>query len=143
MEALEDEADALAAHARLFVGRQGGHVAPFQPVGAGVGAVEQAEQVEQGRFAGAGRAHHGDVFAGVDAQVQPGQRVDRGVAELEARSMPESSISAMRLLGLGFVVRRHLGAGLDAFLLERGDDALAGLQPFEHSRCIPSWRGRP
>ena len=46
LEALEDEADALAAHARLFVQRQRRDVASFQTVGAGIRVIEQAEPLE-------------------------------------------------------------------------------------------------
>jgi hypothetical protein len=47
VEALEDETDALAAYPRLLFRREGGNVAALQMVGAGVGPVEQAEEVEQ------------------------------------------------------------------------------------------------
>jgi hypothetical protein len=40
---------------RLLFGREGGDVAALEVVGAGIGAVEQAEQVEEGRFPRAGR----------------------------------------------------------------------------------------
>ena len=83
VETLEHEADALAAHARLLLRRQRGHVAPLEPVGAGIGPVEQAEDVEQGRLARAGRAHHRHVLAGGDAQIDRAQRVHLAVAELE------------------------------------------------------------
>ena len=83
VKALEHEADARAAHRGLLVGRQRGDVAAFEPVVAGVGAVEQAEEVEQGGFARAGRAHHRDVLAGLDAQRDVAQRMHLAVAELE------------------------------------------------------------
>jgi hypothetical protein len=51
--------------------------------------------------------------------------------------MAESSISAMRIFRPGLFFRRHLGAGLDAFLVERGDDALAGLQAVQHFAVFP------
>ena len=83
MKALEDKADALAAHARLFIRAERGDVAPFERVGAGVGPVEQAEQVEQGRFSGAGRPHDGDVLAVADDEVEAAQGVHLAVAEAE------------------------------------------------------------
>ena len=83
VKALENEADALAAHACLFFRRQGRDVAPLQPVGAGVRTVEQAEQVEQRRFAGTGRPHHGDVFARINAQLKLAQGMHLAVAEME------------------------------------------------------------
>ena len=48
VKTLEDETDTFAADARLFIGAEGGDVAPFEVVGAGIGPVKQAEQVEQG-----------------------------------------------------------------------------------------------
>ena len=83
MKTLEDEADAFAAYARLFFRRQGGYVAPFQVIGAGIRMVEQAEQIEQGRLARTRRPHHRDIFAGGDAQFELAQGVDFAVAEVE------------------------------------------------------------
>jgi hypothetical protein len=83
VKALEDEADALAAHAGLLVGRKRRDVAAFEPVGAGIGPVEQAEQVEQRRFAGAGRAHDRDVFAGLDRHVEAVQGMHHAVAQVK------------------------------------------------------------
>jgi hypothetical protein len=99
MKTLEDEADALAAHACLFVCRQGGDVAACETVDAGIGAVEQAEQVEQRRLARTRRTHHGHVFPGSDADVEAAQRVHLAVTELEDPLDTGSSISgAHRLL---------------------------------------------
>jgi hypothetical protein len=99
MEALEDETDALAAYPRLLFGRKRGDVAALEAVGAGIGAVEQAEQVEQRRFARAGRAHHRHVLAGGDAS---GQGVRSACTSLspswKTRSMPASSISGALIL---------------------------------------------
>jgi hypothetical protein len=64
VEALEHEADAQAAHLGLLVGRERGDVAAFEVVGPRIGPVEQAQQVEQRRFAGARRPHDRDVLAG-------------------------------------------------------------------------------
>ena len=83
VKALEHEADAGAADVRLFDAGQRGDIAAFQAVGAGGRAVEQADQVQQRRLAGARRPHHGDVLAGVDAQVEFVQRVHFAVAEQE------------------------------------------------------------
>ena len=53
MEGLEHEAYLFAAHARLLHVVQGGDIASIEFVGAGGGPVEQADEVEQGGFAGA------------------------------------------------------------------------------------------
>lgn len=90
MEALEHEADARAAHRRLFVGRQGRDVAAFEAVMAAVRAVEQAEQVQQGGLARTGRAHDCDVLAGLDAQRHVVQRMHLAVAE------PEDALDAFQ-----------------------------------------------
>ncbi|MPN22539.1 hypothetical protein SDC9_169922 [bioreactor metagenome] len=134
VKALEDETDARAPHLRLLVGAQRRHVAAFQPVVADVGAVEQAEQVEQRRFAGTGRAHHGDVLAGVDGQVDAGQRLDRGVAELEA-ALDAGEFDQRHLFRRA--VGDRLDPGLDAGPLERGDDLFAFLQAVEHLGVFP------
>ncbi|MCY1407856.1 hypothetical protein D9M71_231670 [compost metagenome] len=69
MEGLEHEADLLAAQggAAGFVEAGGGFAA--QPEFAGIGRVEQAEDVQQGRLARAGRAGDRQVFALGDVQV--------------------------------------------------------------------------
>jgi len=83
MKALEDEADTLAAHGGLLVGRQRGDVAAFEAIGPGIGAVEQAEQVEQRRFAGTRRPHDRYVFACFDADVEAAERMHLAVAQME------------------------------------------------------------
>ncbi|MCY1410087.1 hypothetical protein D9M71_254500 [compost metagenome] len=65
---LEDETERLAAQPGQLVAVHIRHVDTGEAVAAGAGAVEAAEQVHQGRFAGTGRADDGDKLAGLDAQ---------------------------------------------------------------------------
>ena len=160
VEALEDEADALAAHARLLGGRQRRDVAPFEQVGAGVGRVEQAEHVEQRRLARARRPHHRDVLAGVDraGRCRPARaprcRRDGRCARCRRVHLRCAVLrpSAPRRCGgvrLGAIVRgpcrrgaalafsTATRAGLDAGALERGDDAVAGGQAVDDLGVLP------
>ena len=79
---------------RLLFGRQRRDVAALEQVAAGGRAIEQAEQVQQRGLARARRAHHRDVFAGLDAQVELVQRVHFAVAEPEHAFDTSRSISA-------------------------------------------------
>ena len=83
MKTLEHKADALAAYARLLVGRQRCHIAAFEQVAAGGRAIEQAKQVQQRGLARARRAHYRNVFTGLDAQVELVQRVHLAITEME------------------------------------------------------------
>ena len=53
MKELEHEADLFAAHAGQFIVAEVRHVAAIEFIAAGTGAVEQADQIEQGGLAGA------------------------------------------------------------------------------------------
>jgi len=83
MERLEHEADLLAAHSGLLHVAQRGDVATIQPVGARTRPVQQAYQIKQCRFAGAGRPHDRDIIARRDVQVDAAQRGDLLVADRE------------------------------------------------------------
>ncbi len=66
VEALEHEADLVAAQAgELGLGVLG-HVLAEEVVASGGGPIEQAQDVEQGRLAASGRAHDGHELAGRD-----------------------------------------------------------------------------
>jgi hypothetical protein len=68
VEALEDKADLGATHfGSLGVG-ESGEVSAVDKYGAGGGAGKTAEDVEEGRFAGAGGADDGDELAGRDGE---------------------------------------------------------------------------
>ena len=127
MEELEDEADLLAPHARQFVVGQAGHVAAVEVVAAAVGAVEQADDVEQRGLAGAGRPHDGEVFAGRDVEADAAQGMHFLVADgedaLDAGECDHLAAVAAPLSALGF--GDGLDAGLHAFAVERGDDLVA------------------
>jgi hypothetical protein len=73
---LEDEAQTPAADVGEFVLRQLGDVAAFEPVRARRRAVEEADDVHEGRLSRARGTHHGDEFAGLDREVDARQRDD-------------------------------------------------------------------
>ena len=90
MELLEHEADLAVAHGRERVAAEPATVVAVEPVGARGRPVEAADDIHEGRFAGARRAHHGDEIAGVDAERDVVQRLHRLVAEpVEARQLLE------------------------------------------------------
>ena len=68
MELLEDEADLVGAEAVELGGGHGGDVDVVDLERAGGGAVEAAEQVDEGGLAGAGGAGDGDPLAGDDGE---------------------------------------------------------------------------
>ena len=68
VELLEDEADLVGAEAVEFGGGHGGDVDAVDLELAGGGAVEAAEEVDEGGFAGAGGAGDGDPLAGDDGE---------------------------------------------------------------------------
>ena len=68
VEALEDESDFLVADVGEFVAVELGDVCAVEEVVAGGGAVEAADHVHEGGFAGAAGAHEGDEFAGLDVE---------------------------------------------------------------------------
>jgi hypothetical protein len=65
---LKDEPDALAADFRQLIIAHAGDILIPQKVLAGGGAVEATEEIEHGRFAGAGGSHDGHQLAGADLQ---------------------------------------------------------------------------
>ncbi|MNH11275.1 hypothetical protein D3C79_707840 [compost metagenome] len=68
VEALEDETQQAITHDCALVGGGGGHVPASQHYLATARLVEQADQVEQGTFARAGRADDGAGLAAGDGQ---------------------------------------------------------------------------
>src|SRR3569623_1048107 len=83
VERLEHETDLLAAYARPLGLGQVGDVGPVQFVASAVGAVEQADDVQQGGFARARGAHDGYVFARCDVEADAIERAHFLVAHAE------------------------------------------------------------
>ncbi len=80
VEALEDESDQAVAHlGELGVGEPG-DVPALEVVRADARTVEAAEDVEQRRLPRPGRPGHGEELAGLDAQVEGAERMDREAA---------------------------------------------------------------
>ena len=69
VEELKNEADFVAAKAGEVIVGEGGDGLAVDADFARGGAIEAADQVEQGGFAGTGRAHNGNHFAAFDAEV--------------------------------------------------------------------------
>jgi hypothetical protein len=76
VEVLEDEAEAGAAKFGEGVVIKLGDVLVIKEVVAGRGAIEAAEDVHEGGFAGAGGAHDGEHLAFVDVHVDATESVD-------------------------------------------------------------------
>ena len=74
IEALEHEADLVAAQDRAFFGVQRRDIHAVAQVGAGGRRVETADEIHQRRFAGTGRPHDRDEFAVFDLQVHALER---------------------------------------------------------------------
>lgn len=68
VELLKDEADLVGAKAVEVAGAHGGDVDTVDPEFTGGGAIEAAEEVDEGAFTGAGGAGDGDPLAGYDGE---------------------------------------------------------------------------
>jgi hypothetical protein len=79
VEALEDEADVLFAQPRELPFGVRRYFLVEEAVGAARRVVEQADDVEQRRFAAAGWAHDGNELTGLDVQIYA---VERGRLDL-------------------------------------------------------------
>ena len=79
---LEDEAQHLVADLGQFVLAHAAHVPAVEPVGAGSGHVQAADDVHAGGLARAGLAHDGHELALVDLHRDVVHRLDGGVAHL-------------------------------------------------------------
>ncbi len=75
IEALEDEPDFAVPHPGALGQRQVGDRLAVEDVLAVGRRVEQAENRQERGLAAAGRAGDGDVLAGLDFEVDPGERV--------------------------------------------------------------------
>ena len=106
VELLEDEADLVGAEAVEFGGGHGGDVDVVDLELAGGGAVETADEIDEGALAGAGGAGDGDPLAGDDGEggVVEGAH-DACVACVLAGDVMESNDGAVRR---GFRFRRDL-----------------------------------
>ena len=76
VEPLKYKADLLVANHGQLVARQLGHVGAVQEVLAAGRVIEAAENVHEGRFAGARRPGHRDKLTGFDVDGHPTQRAD-------------------------------------------------------------------
>ena len=75
VEGLEHEADLAISDARELVLVLVGNELAGQPVFAGVGSIEAADEVHQSRLSGAGWSHDGDVLVSADGDVDAAERV--------------------------------------------------------------------
>ncbi len=81
IEELEDEADAVAPQAGKGVVGERGHIPPVQPQRAGIRAVHDAAELEQGGFPAARRPRDGDEIPRRHLQGHASQRGDRFAIE--------------------------------------------------------------
>src|SRR5258708_25385968 len=82
IEPLEYEAELVIANAGELSLVEVRNVYAIEQVSAGGRSIEAAEDVHQGGFSAATRAHDRDVPAGFDVDTHPAQRVDPGLAHL-------------------------------------------------------------
>src|SRR5687767_11476168 len=68
IESLEDEADFFVSDLGELIAFQTGNIDAVELIAAFGWAIEAADRVHHGRFAGTARAHDGDKFAAIDAQ---------------------------------------------------------------------------
>ena len=80
MKRLKHEADPLAAEAGALFVRELGGLDSIQDIAAAGGTVEAADDVQQGRFPGAGRAGNRQPVAAIERQINIDQRVNRRLA---------------------------------------------------------------
>ena len=66
MKLLKDEADLVGTNAIQLATRNGGDVQIVEPDFTGAGTVEATNEIDKRGFAGTGRAHDGNPFAGSD-----------------------------------------------------------------------------
>src|SRR6202171_757677 len=102
VESLEDEADLLVAHAGQRTSRHLGHVFTVQPVLAAGGRVETAEDVHEGRLAGAGGTDDGDELAAADGHIDPAQRLHRVLPRVGGLADPFKLDQRLGHFGLGW-----------------------------------------
>ncbi len=93
IEILEHEADGLVAILRERIGAHAAELVALDPERAGGRGVERADQVHEGRLAGAGMAGYGEIFAARNIDIDALQRADHAVAHP---------------VGLGEIMRRDL-----------------------------------
>jgi hypothetical protein len=82
VEVLKYEAEPLVANDSSFVARERGDFFAGQEIAAASRAVEAAEDVHEGRFAGAGGADKGDVLALVDGEGSFAEGFDLDLAQV-------------------------------------------------------------
>ncbi len=80
VEKLKDKPDLVTAQAGQLQLRQPRRLLARKPVGARGGPIQAPQQVQEGRFARAGRAHDRDILAPLDPQVDLLERVNRAPA---------------------------------------------------------------
>ncbi len=76
MVALKDETEVLAAQGRQRIGRQPTRLPPGYPIATLARLIEAAQNIEQGRFAGAGGTDDGHHLASRYGQVDPLEHLD-------------------------------------------------------------------
>ena len=113
IEALEDEADEVAAEQRTLIAVELADVDSVEAVGPAGRRIEAAEDVHRRRLAGTARPHDGDELAAVDREVDAAKRRDHRVAlavelghpaECDQRSSAasRSSIATALMIPSGF-----------------------------------------
>ncbi len=95
MELLKDEADFFGAIANELIFVEFGEIGAIDDDAAGGQRVETAENIDERGFAGAGRAHQRDPFAGADVE---GKRIDGAQCAVRFRERLDGDLGGLRLL---------------------------------------------
>ena len=80
IELLKDKSDGLAPQHRQVVFVEVGHFPAKEPIGTGLGGIEQADDMHEGGLAGTGGPGDGDVLPRRDLEGDATQGIHRGVA---------------------------------------------------------------
>src|SRR3954470_15266490 len=126
VEGLEDEADPLAAQRGQLLVAQGGQLGVAQPDLPGAGGVQAGEAVHQRRLARARRAHDRGEPAAGEGDVDPGERVHRGLPAAVGLAQAEGADGGVLLGGRGLAGDGQNGDGHGA---SRGGDRDADHAP--------------
>ena len=120
MKGLKHEADiAVAGGRQLFIAERG-DIPPVQKILTGAGPVEQAEQIEQGGFARAGRSHDGNIVTIGKIEIDIIEGVNGLIADLKV------TVNIAQFDHRLF--RFYPDAVFQPVTLYRNDDAIAFLQ---------------
>ena len=149
IEILKNESELAVAHVRQFVAAQGGNILAIEKIAAGRRPIEAAENIHQGRFARAARAHQRDEFASPDLDGNTADRMHIDFAgpirfpnvletnrdEIASENRPwENNVRSRSRRASSRRAAERIGGRRRrcAIFRHASDDAVAFLQTFQH-----------